>query len=219
MPSSDRGRRRPPLVIVGFAALGAVVGIGAGIAVHGSVRSASARPEPRLPALHGQAFWPAGKRAAPEFVLHDQHGRLVSLRSQRNRTLVIAFMDSRCHQVCPLEGRDLSRAIDALPAAARPTLLVLSVDPWADTRASARAAGKKWGFTGSWHWLLGSERELAPVWRAYRIYVKRAKADIIHSDAIYLVDRSGFERAGYLYPFLPGLVQHDLRVLAGKGSA
>ena len=133
--------------------------------------------------------------------------------------MVIAFMDSLCHQVCPLEGRTLSQAIGTLPRAARPTLLVVSVDPWGDTRVSTRAAARKWGLTGDWHWLLGTSSELAPVWRAYRIYVRRARGDIVHSDAIYLVDRSGFERAGYIYPFLPGSVAHDLRVLAQPGSA
>jgi len=158
-------------------------------------------------------------REAPAFALHDQRGRLVSLRAQRGHPVVVAFMDSRCHQVCPLEGRTLAAALASLPAGASPVLLVVSVNPWQDTRASARAAARKWGFTGSWHWLLGSRRELARVWSAYRIYVRRAKGDIVHSDAIYLLDRKGFERAGFIYPFLPVSVSHDLRVLAGEARA
>jgi len=193
-----------------------VIGVGAGVAVHLSVQSAAARPALHIPALRGQAIWPAGTRAAPNFVLPDQQGRLVSLRSLRGRTVVIAFMDSVCHQVCPREGRILSSAVDRLPRAAKPTLLVVSVDPWSDTRATARAAARKWGFSGSWHWVLGSRRELAPVWRAYRIYVKWARGDIVHSDAVYVVDSRGYERVGYLFPFLPSSVEHDLRVLARK---
>jgi protein SCO1/2 len=198
----------------------AAIGIGAGVAIHFSVRSADAKPALHLPALHGQAVWPAGTRRAPPLVLPDQRGRLVSLTSQRGRTLVIAFMDSRCHQVCPLEGRALAAAVQGLPARLRPTLLAVSVDPWADTPASARAAARKWGWTGvRWHWLLGSKRRLESVWREYRIYVRRAKGDIVHSDAIYLVDRRGFERVGYLYPFLPNVVRDDLATIGGKQTA
>jgi protein SCO1/2 len=200
--------------------LGAVVaGIGVGVALHFATQTADARPSLHLPRLHGQAVWPAGKQPVPNFNLRDQHGRVVSPRSLRGRTVVIAFMDSRCHQVCPLEGRTLAAGLDQVPPRARPVLLVVSVNPWADTRASARAAARKWGFAGSWHWLLGRKAELAPVWRAYKIYVRRAKGDIVHSDAIYVVDRAGFERAGFIYPFLPGAVGQDLRVLAGTPAA
>lgn len=213
-------RPRSPLVVLcGSAAAAAAIGIGAGIGIHLATRSSTARAAPRPPALQGQASWPARTRIAPPLSLVDQRGRRISLRSRRGRTVVIAFMDSLCHQVCPLEGRTLARAFGTLPRAARPTLLVVSVDPWRDTRPSARAAGRKWGLEGDWHWLLGTSSELAPIWRAYRIYVRRTSGDIVHSDAIYLVDRSGFERAGYIYPFLPGSVAHDLRVLARRGSA
>ena len=198
----------------------AFVGTATGAALHLVLRpdAAAAGSASRFPTLHGQAVWPAGRRAAPGFSLRDQHGRPISLRAQRGRTLVIAFMDSRCHQVCPVEGRALAHAIRGLPPSERPTLLVVSVDPWADTPESAAAAGRKWGFSSSWHWLLGDRRTLATVWRAYRIDVRRARRDIGHSDAIYLVDRNGFERAGYLFPFDPGLVRHDLRVLAGGAA-
>jgi cytochrome oxidase Cu insertion factor (SCO1/SenC/PrrC family) len=142
----------------------------------------------------------------------------VSLRAERGRTVVLAFMDSRCRQVCPLEGRILARAVAGLPRGSRPALLVVSVDPWADTSASARIAASHWGFVGSWHWLFGSRAELAQVWRSYRIYVKRAASDIVHSDAVYVIDRSGYERVGFLFPFLPGPVQRDLNALAGVSS-
>jgi protein SCO1/2 len=155
--------------------------------------------------------------AAPDFALRDQRGQLVSLHAQRGRAVVVAFMDSRCHQVCPLEGRVLAQAIASVPKASRPAFLVVSVDPLADTGASARAAASRWGFTGAYHWLLGSRLQLAQVWRAYRIYVKRTSRDIVHSDAIYVIDRHGYERAGFLFPFLPGSVERDLKTLAREG--
>ena len=38
--------------------------------------------------------------------------------------------------------------------------------------------------------------------------------DIVHTQALYLLDRRGDERSGYLYPYVPVRVAHDLRVLA-----
>jgi len=211
---AQRRNRRvliPALVLV----VAAVAGIAVGVVLHVSVGSASTRPPLHVPALHGQAVWPAGKLAAPLFALRDQRGRLVSLRSQLGRPVVLAFMDSHCHQVCPLEGRTLASAFARLPARVHPVLLMVSVNPWQDTRASTLAAARKWGLAGAWHWLLGTKRELTPVWKSYKIYVHRARGDIIHSDAIYVLDRKGFERAGFIYPFLPVSISEDLLVLGG----
>jgi hypothetical protein len=36
--------------------------------------------------------------------------------------------------------------------------------------------------------------------------------------ALYLIDRRGDERAGYLFPFLPNFVALDLRTLARERS-
>jgi cytochrome oxidase Cu insertion factor (SCO1/SenC/PrrC family) len=213
-----RGRRPlrfALLVLAGAAVLGGTVGV----LLHLAFGTGTTQAAPTAPVLEGQAVWAAGRNAAPDFTLRDQWGRQLSLSGQRRRTVVLAFMDSRCHQVCPLEGRVLARAIKMLPPATRPTLLVVSVDPWADTRSSAFAAGVHWGFTGSWHWLFGTHAQLARVWRAYRIYVKRTTADVVHSDAIYVIDQRGFERVGFLYPFLPGPLQRDLVQLAAESRA
>ncbi len=214
-----RGSRSSPRFLLALGVVALLVGGGVGTALHFSLASRSARAANPVPGLEGQAVWPAGRVAAPDFALRDQRGRLVSLRAQRGQTVVLAFMDSRCRQVCPLEGRVLGSAVAGLAPGSRPVLIVVSVDPWADTSASARAAASHWGFAGSWHWLFGPQAQLAKVWRAYRIYVRRTAADIVHSDAIYLIDRSGYERAGFLFPFLPGPVQRDLESLRGRRAS
>jgi hypothetical protein len=38
--------------------------------------------------------------------------------------------------------------------------------------------------------------------------------DVVHSLALYLIDRRGYERTAYLFPFLQGFVQRDLGRLA-----
>jgi cytochrome oxidase Cu insertion factor (SCO1/SenC/PrrC family) len=98
--------------------------------------------------------------------------------------------------------------------AERAAVLIVSVNPKA-TPADARHAARKWGLGGDWHWLLGSRTELARVWRTYEITVIPKSNDIVHSTAVYVIDRQGFERAGVIAPFLPQSVAADLRTLAG----
>jgi hypothetical protein len=85
---SGSARRRGRLVVL-LLALAVVGGVGVGVLARTvadrAVGSASVGSAPALPALHGQASWAAGKRAAPSFRLRDQDGRMVSLTELRGR--------------------------------------------------------------------------------------------------------------------------------------
>jgi cytochrome oxidase Cu insertion factor (SCO1/SenC/PrrC family) len=194
-----------------------VIGAGAGAAGHlmlGGSHSPSIVTE-RF-GMDGQAAWAAGARVAPAInALPDQTGRAFSLASLRGHPVALAFFDSHCNQECPLEGRELAAAEASLPASERPILVAVSVNPL-DTPASAAKAVRAWKLAGvaPWHWLLGSRARLAPVWREYNIYVGPAKdGDIPHTEALILIDRRGYERSAYLYPFAGRFVTHDLGVL------
>ena len=189
-------------------AVALVAGVAIGIAVHAATSRAKA------PALDGQATWRSGARPAPEFALRDQHGRVVSLESLRGRSVALTFMDSLCKQACPLEGRMLASAIAQLPDSAKPHLVVVSVDPAGDTPATVAHAARKWHLPRGTTWLLGGKRSLARVWKQYDITVDPRSGDIVHSTAVYLIDKHGDERAGFLMPFLPDLVAGDFRTLA-----
>ncbi len=198
-------------------AAAAVAGIALGVVAH--VIDAPARHSLALPTLHGEATWAAGVRPAPNFTLRDQSGRPFTLASLRGHTVALAFLDSHCTQECPLAGRALARAEATLPASQRPVLVAVSVNP-ADTPASVRAATAEWGLAraGAWHWVMAPSARLAAVWRAYHIYVHPTAIDIVHTQALYLIDRRGFERSGYLWPYLPNFVALDMRTLAGEGT-
>lgn len=191
----------------------AVVGICLGVLLHGrlAARSADALA---LPALHGEATWGAGVRPAPPVALRDQWGRRVSLARLRGRAATLLFMDSLCREACPVEGRLLAAAIRPLAPRARPHVVVVSVDPAGDTPASIGKAIRKWGLPASTEWLRGTRAQLARVWRAYDITVDPRSSDVVHSTAVYVLDAHGDERAGFVLPFLPGLVRADLRALA-----
>ena len=190
--------------------MGVAVGVGIALASSsGRTHRAAVTPAPRLSA---QERWPAGARAAPEPRLPDQTGRLVTLRRER-RVVLLTFLDSRCRSSCPVEGRMLASVARRLPPRLRPELVVVSVDPWADSPASARHFVVKSGWSGRWHWLLGTPTTLRPVWSAYQIGVQRTKTDVVHSLVLYVVVR-GYERAAYLFPIAPKNVAGDIRLLA-----
>ena len=201
------------LVVVAAAVAGTVGG------VLGHRLQAAAPPvASSLPDLHGQAVWTAGERPAPAFALRDQRGALVSLAALRGRPVLLTFLDSRCHSACPIAGRQLASVLRRMRAATRPTLVVVSVDQTGDTRAAIDRASRTWGLAGPWrwHWLNASRAHLAAVWRSYGIAVEPTSKDIVHGLTLYLIDRRGYERTAYLFPFLPAFVQGDLARLAGE---
>ncbi len=205
---------------IAAAMAGAVLlGIGAGVAAHklSAPSGSGAHVASAASVLHGEATWAAGTTPAPPITtLADQSGRPFSLASLRGRTVAIEFFDSRCHQECPLAGRALAAAERSLPASERPVLVVVSVNPL-DTPRSTRTAVRSWGLASvaPWHWLRGTRAELARVWHAYHIFVAPpVNGDISHTEALYLIDRNGDERSGYLYPYAPRFVTDDLGALA-----
>jgi cytochrome oxidase Cu insertion factor (SCO1/SenC/PrrC family) len=200
----------------------AVAGVAGGFALHLLRAGGTSAPAVAdLPELHGQAVWSAGTRPAPGFALRDQNGAYVSLRALRGRPVLLAFLDSQCHTQCPVAGRQLGSILRRLPVSARPTLVVVSVDPAGDTQPAIRKAMRKWRLGGSWrwHWLNARRSELAAVWRSYGITVEPVSNDIVHSLALMLIDGRGYERTAYLFPFLPGFVEGDLRLLAHEAAA
>ena len=194
-----------------------VVGAGGGALIRVLAGSGTAAAKPLLPTLHGQAVWKAGARRAPNVSLRDQTGRVVTLASLRGSPVVLTFLDSQCKSSCPIEGRQLGSVLRRLPAMERPTLVIVSVNHTGDTPAGIRRALAEWHLNGPWavHWLNASTRaQLASVWRSYGVRVIPKSNDVVHSLALYLIDRRGYERTAYLFPFLQGFVQRDLGRLA-----
>ena len=167
----------------------------------------------------GQEKRPAGAFAgsirppdarAPEFRLLDQDGKAVSMADYRGRTVVMAFVYSTCEDTCPGQVQSIRGALDRL-GRDLPVLLV-SVDPANDTRARAKRFLLEQHVTGRMRFVLGSERELTPVWKGYGIAPQRGKLD--HSAYVVLVDGEGLQRIGFPHSLLtPEDLEHDLRRL------
>ncbi len=166
--------------------------------------------------------WAGGQKIAPGFSLRSENGDPISLRQFRGRPVIVTFIDPLCRNLCPLEAKTLDRVAASFPADRRPAIVAVSVNQWADARKNLLLDRSKWSLPSDWHWAVGAPAALARVWQDYAIGVSVATRTIAgikvrritHTEAAYIVDPSGHERALYLYPFRAQDVENTLRSLA-----
>ena len=152
----------------------------------------------------------------------DQNGRRVSVSEYRGRPLIVTFVDPLCRNLCPLEAKLLNQVVGGMPASQRPAILAVSVDVYADARANLLQDERKWELVPQWRWAVGRPAQLAAVWKRYLIGVSvtTKKIDrttinyITHTEAAYIIDATGHERALFLWPFYPQDVQRTLQQLS-----
>lgn len=176
------------------------------------------------PIIGGPAStWAAGVRKAPGFRLTDQNGRAFSLASYRGRVVVLTFLDPLCRNFCPIEAARLGQVVRSLPPAARPAIVSISVNVFGNARRYLVRDMVKWRAGPTFRWGVGTPRTLAAVWRRYGIGVLDEKKkvagivvhDIVHTEAAYIVDANGYERALFLWPFTAADVKTTLSGLRG----
>jgi protein SCO1/2 len=152
---------------------------------------------------------------APNFRLHDQNGKPVSLAAERGKWVMMTFLYTWCPDVCPVIAGNLNTALRS-PTAKRAGLRVLSVsvDPKRDTPAAVRKYVRDHQLLPTFRWALGSEQELAEVWRAYNIVVMPDVKDTVsHSTVQLLIDPTGHERLVYDAHVQAADVVADLKTL------
>jgi protein SCO1/2 len=151
---------------------------------------------------------------APDFTLSDPDGRAVSLSQERGGVSVIAFLSSRCGAVCVLIAQQIRGALDELRK--RVTVLIVSVDTAADTRARVKRFLADVSLSGRALFLSGPLARLRAVWRAYRIAppALAGRAAFERSVTVALVDGRGRERVLFgLEQLTPEALAHDIRRL------
>ncbi len=166
--------------------------------------------------FEGKAI-PAGT-SAQDFALRDQNGRLIKLSEQRGRLVLLAFLYTHCTDICPLIANALDTAVRSLgPDAASVRILAVSVDPAGDTPTLVRRYVREHRLGPEFHWLLGTQAQLAPVWQDYNVLVEGRPADkVVHSGPVFLIDRSGRPRLFYAPLPRESAYEHDLRALLGS---
>ncbi len=192
---------------VWLAALAATVGAAGGLTIQRLLT-----PAP-IPVLGGGLVMDAHTVPAPDFTLQDQLGSMVSLSHLRGKVVALTFLDTQCLNLCPLQANLLGSVQSDLGPRASFVVVVVSVRPDADTPATIAAFANAHGLTGQLYWLTGSRAALADVWNRYGVAVQIANGDLAHSSVIYLIDRGGYERVGFLDVPQSASVETDVKVL------
>jgi len=202
-------------LVVVLAALVAALFVGLGSSGGGS--SPKAAPVSDAPA----ATWAAGKQRAPGFPLQDERGRPLSLASLRGRTVILTFIDPLCRDYCPTEAQHLNDVVRSFPAAEKPTVVAVSVNAYGNKPTTLAEDRRKWQLVPQWRWAVGRTRQLSPVWRSYHVQVVSSTKKIAgitvhqvgHTEAAYVVDENGWQRALFLWPYSADGVVKTLRSL------
>jgi protein SCO1/2 len=139
------------------------------------------------------------KNMAPDFTLTDGvTGKSLTLSSLRRNTVALAFLYTRCPDVCPLTAGQFRAAQRSLgDDASKVEFVAVSVDPEGDTPAAVREFSDLHDLSDRWHYLIGPRAQLEAVWALYGVgsFASSGARAVEHNDAIYLIDGRGRERA------------------------
>jgi protein SCO1/2 len=161
--------------------------------------------------------------SAPQFTLRDQTGAPISLQQFHGHPVALTFFDSVCpHQDCSLIAEYLNATAKDLGAHDTNAVawVAISMNPWHDTPASAKAFLQTRQVHMPLHYLLGTEQQLAPLWQAFHMQVVLQKNGIvIHTTGVFLIDGNGFERTYFQEGFDPKVVSQQLHQLLTKTNS
>jgi protein SCO1/2 len=157
---------------------------------------------------------PGSVQVGGPFTLVDAAGKTVSDTSFRGRWMLVYFGYSFCPDVCPTELQAVAASLDQLgPLAAKVAPLFITIDPGRDTPTAIGQYTKL--FDDRLIGLTGSDKQIADVARAYRVYYARAdskgSSDYLmdHSSFLYLMGPDGTLR----YLFKPGMSGADMATI------
>jgi protein SCO1/2 len=154
---------------------------------------------------------------APDFVLHDQNGRVVRMSAQRGKVIMLTFLYTHCPDLCPLTAEHINTALGRLGAKRKGvTVLAVSVDPTGDTPAAVRKFVRSHRLGPEFRYLTGPRKALGRIWRLYNVTaLTRAAPQPDHTLYVLLLDRSGKTRVLFDATASASAMVHDLRLLLG----
>jgi protein SCO1 len=130
--------------------------------------------------------------ALPSFSLRDANGDRVVSADLDGKVVLVSFLDTKCTQACPIIGEQLRQGLARLDDDEREetVAIAISVHPGDDTPAAVRAFLERHRIEGTLRYLIGSEAELRPVWRAFQVLpaLDSGSSDI-HSAPVRVYDR------------------------------
>ncbi|MBV8221616.1 MAG: SCO family protein, partial [Solirubrobacterales bacterium] len=109
-------------------------------------------------------------KPAPPLALRNYTGQPVNLSSFRGKAVLVTFVYTHCPDVCPLIVSSLAAAQRQLGAEARHLqIIAVTVDPKNDTPLAVKHFLAARGATGRMDYLIGSYKQLLPIWKAWGI--------------------------------------------------
>jgi protein SCO1/2 len=174
-----------------------------------------------IPPKKGEIGRKEVKTPAPSFTLTDQSGKPFHFKPESGKLVLVNFIYTTCPDVCPFFTAKLAAIQRTLAGEQSDNYLLLSIttDPARDTPAKMKeyAAAFKADFR-RWHFLTGSPKELAQVWKDFGIRVQDlGNGQIQHTNLVTLIDAKGFRRVNYYGDkWQEKEVLTDLRRLAGE---
>ena len=152
--------------------------------------------------------------AAADFSLTDQFGKQVSLSQYKGKPVVLTFLYTNCPDVCPLTAEKLHATMQMLGQDAQNVgIIAVSTDPARDTQAAALKFSKAHNMQDSWHYLVGTEQQLSPVWSDYHIFAQQQQQTVNHSMGIYVIDKQGRQQVYQDNDFTPAQLADNLKIL------
>ncbi|MFZ0091557.1 MAG: SCO family protein [Solirubrobacteraceae bacterium] len=132
-------------------------------------------------------------RAVPSFHLADARGGRLASTSLHGHPYALTFLYVHCVDVCPLIGSEIHTALaDLGPKARKMRVVAVSVDPRGDTRRAVREWLTLHQEPANFHYLIGSEQALAPVWKAFYVSPQiPGDPHSSHTAVIWLINRRG----------------------------
>ena len=186
--------------------VGVLVALIVGVQVYGAWKSKHA-----YDALRGTPFVP--ERSAPAATLVDQRGRAAPFVDANSAATFVFFGYTHCKEACPLALATLAKAYRTLPKSSGVRVEMVTVDPAHDDPPALRRFVTQ--FDPQFVGLTAQKSALKPIWSTFDVVVDAKTHDVLHGEAIYLVDRA--RKIVVLYPpdAAPADLAHDARILAG----
>jgi len=165
----------------------------------------------------GRAVWPA----VATYPLFDLEGQPVRVDSLKGKVVLLAFVYTRCTSVCPRLQARMRDLLLQVPPHAPLVALSISLDPERDTPQQVKPYLTSYAVPGH-KWLFW--RPLSQKWAfdmaetVFGIAAARLDStDILHTDALFLIDCEGRLRGTYT-SYDENLLPHTQKLLRLCGT-
>lgn len=182
-------RRRDLLVLLAALLLAALLAVAAF-----ALAARSGPPPPESGSGPYRGSEPPAEFELPPFSLTSYRGEPVASASLAGDVVVLTILDAQCTDVCPILASVVAGSVDRLTPAERRQVrpIAISGDPAEDTPTAVRQFLRKQRAIGRLDYLVGSEKQLRPIWTAMQVLPSLDSGrDSLHSAPLRVYDRRG----------------------------